>query len=565
MTLPFHDHLFRTLLSPRNPTRHLSDNSESIEGPSQCSTITSLETSFQSEIEGFGVMFTVRSKKLELRILTLEFSSFLGPSGGQVDVMVYTKLGDYTGYENIPSEWTLISEATIKTARLGLGTLIPTNNFTSVSMEPNQRRAFYVTLKSMQLRYSEANGIIGDVASQDSHFEVHVGGGLMEFPFSRYLFEPRLFNGLIYYEIAGNCNDLLETTRVPLQFTVLHDNTITFTQVQSQINSIMNTSITTLLQTDTQLKQFQSSFELKIANVTTTISQVYNIEAVAECQTGSTKNCVAIVTTITFEHSEGLSSGQVTYEALLQQPTFTAHLNKGKFNVTYAGELPISSNLILTLKGVPEGQQMEQNYIDYFQKTTKTFLKEQMLNLMSLNVLNVMVTNQSDSSRRYRRLDSSSSLDVTVTITGEYIPPLFVDYGDVISDAIRGGSGLLADDLRNNGAKPVFLKTGGADYFATLQSVNARLANETQVSSPPGNSNELKWWIPTLCVLLPVAFVFGCCIVLKVRSRNKHLLNNQMNTMKCGGLETEMDKSYDDPIETSTDVMSHSQTTKMSS
>ena len=35
--------------------------------------------------------------------------------------------------------------------------------------------------------------------------------------------------------------------------------------------------------------------------------------------------------------------------------------------------------------------------------------------------------------------------------------------------------------------------------------------------------------------------------------------------MKSGGLETEMDKSYDDPIETATDVMSLSQITKMSS
>ena len=525
MTLPLND-LARTLIAPRKPTRHLSVNdSDSTQGSLQCTTTTSLETSFPSDIEGFGAMFTVRSKTLELRILTLEFSSFLGTSGGQVDVMVYTKLGDYIGYENTPSEWTLISEATVETARLGLGTLIPTNKFTSVFMEPNQLRAFYVTLTSMQLMYSEANEInIGDVASQDSHFEVHVGGGLMEFPFSNYLFEPRVFNGVFHYDIANSCNDLLETTIIPLQFTVRYDTAVTVTQVQSQINRIMNTSIVTLLENNTQLQQFQSSSELKLVNVTTTISKVYNIDVVANCQGRSTEKCVAVVTTIVFQHSEALSSGQVLYQMIQQQATFTTDLNKGKFNVTYTGELPISSNLILTLQGVPNGEQMKQNHIDYLQTTTKTFLKVQMLNMVNFNVLNVMVTNQSDTTRPYRRLDSRSSLDVAITITGDYKPPVFVDYDAVIIDVMNTGSELLANDLRINGETPVFVKSGGAEYFESLHSVHSRFTNETQVSSPRGNSNELQWWVPTLCVSLTVALMVGGCIVWKeIRSRKTHL------------------------------------------
>ena len=167
---------------------------------------------------------------------------------------------------------------------------------------------------------------------------------------------------------------------------------------------------------------------------------------------------------------------------------------------------------------------MKQNHIDYLQTTTKTFLKVQMLNMVNFNVLNVMVTNQSDTTRPHRRLDSRSSLDVAITITGDYKPPVFVDYDTVIIDAMNTGSELLANDLRINGETPVFVKSGGAEYFASLQSVHSRFTNETQVSSPRGNSNELQWWVPTLCVSLTVALMVGGCIVWKeIRSRKTHL------------------------------------------
>jgi hypothetical protein len=525
------------------PIRVLSNNSTV-----DCSKISSLQTNLDGDTSGFGAMFTVRSKSAPLKLVTLAFSTLDVPGAGNVEVTVYTKLGDYTGHENSPSVWTLISEATLVASPQGTGTIIPQANFEPVTMEPDQVRAFYVTLKTMDLRYAIDKRRIGDVAQQDDYLEIRVGAGLLEYPFSIFLFEPRLFGGTFHYAVLVDCKDLLQVSRVPLEFVLRRDEVFNATEVQSQVDVALKASIIDLIGTDQLLQDYKTFYELELIYVTSTFPRILkNPSAVAECQALSTKKkCIPLLAEIAFRHSDKLQSGQVNHAILKERATITANLNSDSIAVSYAGGLPVESTLILTLAGVPEGQPMNLDQTAYFEEITRRFLVEQFSNMPTVNVLGVNVTDQAQDGRRLRS-GGSSSLNLATTITGEYRPPPFVDFDGVVSDAIDGDGYQLGDDLRTRREMPEFLKSGGAEYFASVTGVTASPADASKFEKRSSHDTGLGWWFPTILVFLGLGLMWCTYVVCKNRTRRKLLYDVQMSSLKNDGLDNAMNEMYNNP------------------
>ena len=170
-----------------------------------CAQSQSLQTPYEADTVVYGTMFTVQTHADPISILTMEISA--SPLEAAMDVEVYTKLGDYKGAENDPLQWTKIVDTSVNPGREGRGTIIPKNVFESFTMNKNELRAFFVSLKTSDLRYKRADDIAsGQTYVSDGYLSVNAGVGLADYGFGDQIFPSRLFNGIFYYAYATDCN-----------------------------------------------------------------------------------------------------------------------------------------------------------------------------------------------------------------------------------------------------------------------------------------------------------------------------------------------------------------------
>lgn len=183
----------------KGPFRNLQSG---IEG---CVQSQSLQTPFEADTVVFGTMYTVLSHADPISMLTMEISA--NPVATTMDVKIYTKLGDYKGAEADSEQWTQIVDTTLTPSREGRGTIIPTSDFDSFIMNPNELRAFFVSLKSSDLRYKRAEGLgEGQPFVSDGYLSVNVGIGVAEPDFGNQIFPERMFSGIFHYTHATNCD-----------------------------------------------------------------------------------------------------------------------------------------------------------------------------------------------------------------------------------------------------------------------------------------------------------------------------------------------------------------------
>lgn len=74
---------------------------------------------------------------------------------------------------------------------------------------------------------------------------------------------------------------------------------------------------------------------------------------------------------------------------------------------------------------------------------------------------------------------SSSSLDVSLTVTGEYRPPPFQDMDSIVTNSVNRGSSQIMSDLRDRG------RQSGSTYFDSVQDLRATSAKDLPPSSLP--------------------------------------------------------------------------------
>ena len=126
-------------------------------------------------------------------------------STSTVSVEVWTKSGSHVGYENSPDMWQQIASTSVMGQGLGNRTPIPRQSLQPFEIRPSQRQAFYVTLTTRDIRYSDHLGL-GQIGVANSDLELYVGTG-QRYPFGE-IYTPRLWNGALTYETIDDSEAL---------------------------------------------------------------------------------------------------------------------------------------------------------------------------------------------------------------------------------------------------------------------------------------------------------------------------------------------------------------------
>ncbi len=185
----------------------------------------SLSTPFNSNNGAGGVMFDV----VALNTVTVtNFAMNMDP--GTSDCAIYYRMGTWVGNDqNQNNDWILVGNSgSFTTAGTGLPTQIPLN-FTVV-IPAGQTYAFYIQELTSGNLVNYTNGsVVGNVLSQNADMQILEGcGKAATTPFNTSTFQPRDFNGIVYYGSTA-CSNI----RVPVSATVGQFADPTFTALAS--------------------------------------------------------------------------------------------------------------------------------------------------------------------------------------------------------------------------------------------------------------------------------------------------------------------------------------------
>eukprot|EP00592_Proboscia_alata_P028718 CAMPEP_0194447672 /NCGR_PEP_ID=MMETSP0176-20130528/129142_1 /TAXON_ID=216777 /ORGANISM="Proboscia alata, Strain PI-D3" /LENGTH=684 /DNA_ID=CAMNT_0039274555 /DNA_START=965 /DNA_END=3019 /DNA_ORIENTATION=- len=187
----------------KNPGVHSAQLQTSIPAQQKIMHLT-----FEGGNGGSGVMFDIFAKK-DITIQTFDIHVAVK---SEISVEVYTKKGTFVGHEYNPASW--ISQLLFSADVVGNGpkqaTSLPEIYFTTVQIKAGDVQAFYVTLKTGAIVYSNGNGSgKNDEFRSNDDLRITEGAGLAQYKFAK-IFSPRVFNGNVYYAV-----DNPNITRIP--------------------------------------------------------------------------------------------------------------------------------------------------------------------------------------------------------------------------------------------------------------------------------------------------------------------------------------------------------------
>ena len=178
---------------------------------SACQDHHEVQTTFAGGTGAFGNMFTVTSKDRALAISTVSFHT---DYDGDVTAEVYTRAGDFVGFENDPHAWTRVARAAVHGAGMDHGSVIPKEHFDAIHMKPNETVSLYVTLTTADIRYTRTNRTLGEPLASHEFLDVNAGAGLADYPYATefFLYVPRAFNGIVHFDIDAECLPTVDVT-----------------------------------------------------------------------------------------------------------------------------------------------------------------------------------------------------------------------------------------------------------------------------------------------------------------------------------------------------------------
>jgi len=99
-------------------------------------------------------------------------------------------------------KWTRVANAEVQGLGNYFSTPIPVQNFIPVVVQAETTQAFYVTLNTSALCYSDENDLqAGDIYASNSDLQIFVGAGVDEYPLADETFGSIGWNGLISYTV----------------------------------------------------------------------------------------------------------------------------------------------------------------------------------------------------------------------------------------------------------------------------------------------------------------------------------------------------------------------------
>ena len=228
-----------------------------------CTAMSRLASSTEGGTASYGTMFTVSTLNEPLSITSLEF---LAGVDNMISVRVFTKIGDYKGYESDKSAWLKIADASLRSAGNGVGTEIPEDLFIPVHMKSNQTRAFYVTMSEPNLVYSETGVKVGRAFATDKFLQINAGAGVADPLFGTSLYEPRAFNGALHFLHAEDCVATLDTA-VTYTFYIQHAPSVTAKEVSDLTSQSVTSTLESVIQENADFQGYVTGHEFKLGVV----------------------------------------------------------------------------------------------------------------------------------------------------------------------------------------------------------------------------------------------------------------------------------------------------------
>jgi hypothetical protein len=232
---------------------------------------------------------------------------------------------------------------------------------------------------------------------------------------------------------------------------------------------------------------------------------------------------------VTLSHRISLDAGQLNVHLLNYASNVTSALNsdESKMLVTYAGSVATAATLRISLLGsltAPMGESEQ----EYFKAVTMDYIQKKLSG--QANVLGVQIVDQKlnkgtgGSHGRFLQ-SSSSSLDITTTVTGEYTPPPDVQVGTSSSNAINANNGgSYTQDLQDSSRqKPEWLQNKA--YFDKVTGASSQvLSPNPTAASQSGGGGLSSGGIIGIIVVVAVLFlasVYYFCFCRKGRKESE--------------------------------------------
>jgi hypothetical protein len=239
-----------------------------------CDEPMSLVTSFEADTVVYGTMFTIQSKSEPIDVVTMEISA--NPIGTEMDVEIYTKLGDFVGSEKDSTQWTKIVDTSVIPAREGRGTIIPPSEFKTISMLSNELRAFFISLKTSDLRYKrdESGGNSGRTYVSDGYLSINSGVGIGAYGFNDQIFPSRLFTGIMHYTHKTDCAARKSKLLVSYSYHVRPKGNavLSKTDISTELTNLGGEAFGAIL--DTELSSIRDKYQLQVEGLSCTFSNL---------------------------------------------------------------------------------------------------------------------------------------------------------------------------------------------------------------------------------------------------------------------------------------------------
>lgn len=130
---------------------------------------------------------------------------------GDMPYEIHYKEGTWNGFANDPPAWTLLQTGAVTYT----GSFVPVPMAEPIILTANEVHGFYITSATTAVALNYSNGTaVGNVFSADAVMTFFEGGGL-EYPFTMgtgAVYQPRVWNGAIHYEVIGAATRFAVTT-----------------------------------------------------------------------------------------------------------------------------------------------------------------------------------------------------------------------------------------------------------------------------------------------------------------------------------------------------------------
>lgn len=253
---------------PRDFSRSLVSMHRSLDevervGTLDCRLMTSMKTDYGGFAKAKGTMFSLTVKE-RLDLLSMEFDIAEGISGGDVAMEVYYRKGEFSGYTNDQQQWTKLADTIFYLAPDGKGAIIPTNEFTTVTMEPGQKYSIYLSFQSDVLKLKTSKQLIGELYQSTDILDLYVGVTLDDGPFPNTFGIASDFAGVLHYRTLLPCSRVLMTTSVPMEFAI---NENPDPDTLNELADAVKKAITALITLNPTLIRYEKFHELELQDV----------------------------------------------------------------------------------------------------------------------------------------------------------------------------------------------------------------------------------------------------------------------------------------------------------